>query len=580
MFNALFYLWWNSLKNRTTMRFKRLNQPKYLIGFIVGALYFYWYFFRFVIGPAQRTNYGSAQSFDPLMLEAIGAFVLCVIVLLAWVIPHKRASLTFTEAEVAFLFPAPVTRQTLIHFKLVRSQVSIFFGVFFLTIVSRRFDLNADAWIRAISWWMILSVLNLHFLASSFAMTKLMDNGISSLKRRIIVLGLAGAAIAWVVIWTKQSMPTLTDSDMANAQTLSDYAKQALTSGPLLYLLYPFRLIVRPMLTHDGLTFANAVWPPLLILAAHYLWVMRADVSFEEASIDASRKQAEKVAAMRAGNWRGAGKTPKQKRAPFKLNPMGTPAMALFWKNLINAGNLMSFRLWLVLIIVAVSMCSGLRTSGNNWPTLIGMFATMFCAWLLMVGAQFVRQDFRQDLKQMDILKVFPVRSWEIALGEILAPAVILTAVHWLLIIIALTCLVPHPPAKMAGELVLAIGLSAALIFPCLNFIALIIPNAAVLLFPAWFQSATDAPRGIEAMGQRLVFAIGQFLAFIIALAPAAGVFAANLFIVRWLAGSMTVAIVTSSLSASVVLVVEVGFGVVLLGWLFKRFDVSGEPTA
>ena len=38
MFNALFYLWWNSLKNRTTMRFKRLNQPKYLIGFIVGAV--------------------------------------------------------------------------------------------------------------------------------------------------------------------------------------------------------------------------------------------------------------------------------------------------------------------------------------------------------------------------------------------------------------------------------------------------------------------------------------------------------------------------------------------------------------
>jgi hypothetical protein len=33
-------------------------------------------------------------------------------VLLAWMIPHERAALTFTEAEVAFLFPAPVTRRT------------------------------------------------------------------------------------------------------------------------------------------------------------------------------------------------------------------------------------------------------------------------------------------------------------------------------------------------------------------------------------------------------------------------------------------------------------------------------------
>src|SRR5215471_7374960 len=46
MFSALFYLQYHSFRNRLVSRFRRLKQPKYLIGAIVGGLYFYWYFFR------------------------------------------------------------------------------------------------------------------------------------------------------------------------------------------------------------------------------------------------------------------------------------------------------------------------------------------------------------------------------------------------------------------------------------------------------------------------------------------------------------------------------------------------------
>ena len=113
--------------------------------------------------------------------------MLFVIVLLAWIIPHERAALTFTEAEVAFLFPAPVTRRTLIHFKLLRSQLRIFFSVLLLTLFSRRF--GGNAWIHALGWWLILSTLNLHFLGSSFARTMLLDRGISNWLRRLLVFG-------------------------------------------------------------------------------------------------------------------------------------------------------------------------------------------------------------------------------------------------------------------------------------------------------------------------------------------------------------------------------------------------------
>ena len=77
----------------------------------------------------------------------------------------------------------------------------------------------------------------------------------------------------------------------------------------------------------------------MLPLALHYIWVIRSDVAFEEPSVEASQKLAEKTAAARAGNWQAAGKKFKRKRPPFKLRPSGPPLMALVWKYLINAGS-------------------------------------------------------------------------------------------------------------------------------------------------------------------------------------------------------------------------------------------------
>ena len=43
---ALWYLRVNSIVGRIKSRLRRLKQPKYLAGAVVGALYFYFVFFR------------------------------------------------------------------------------------------------------------------------------------------------------------------------------------------------------------------------------------------------------------------------------------------------------------------------------------------------------------------------------------------------------------------------------------------------------------------------------------------------------------------------------------------------------
>src|SRR5262245_27264238 len=100
MISALFYLQFHSVKNRLVMRFKRLKKPKYLFGAIIGGLYFYWYFFRFLLWrPTGRGQWTGAPAMpivptvDPLLYESLGALVLLVIVLLAWFIPRERAAL-------------------------------------------------------------------------------------------------------------------------------------------------------------------------------------------------------------------------------------------------------------------------------------------------------------------------------------------------------------------------------------------------------------------------------------------------------------------------------------------------------
>ena len=102
MIAALFYLQFHSVKNRLTMRFKRLKQPKYLFGALVGGLYFYWYVFRVLLGPHRHVNGDSpittTSPADALFYESIAALVFFVFIVLAWVLPHKRAALAFTEA--------------------------------------------------------------------------------------------------------------------------------------------------------------------------------------------------------------------------------------------------------------------------------------------------------------------------------------------------------------------------------------------------------------------------------------------------------------------------------------------------
>lgn len=578
MISALLYLQCQSVKNRTLLRFKRLRQPKYLVGGIVGGLYFYFYFFRYLFGfGGHRPGLHPGPNPQmPLLYESLGAAIFLIAVLLAWLLPHERAALAFSEAEVAFLFPAPITRRGLIHFKLLRSQTAILFTTLVLMLVTNRF--GGKFWIHAAGWWLILSTLNLHLLGSSFTRTLLLDRGITNWGRRFLIFGILILAAAAVFLWARRTLPRFDLAQMANVQDLQDYVQALLTSGPLPWLLYPFRLVIRPYLAPDGRAFLAALGPALALLLAHYWWVARSDVAFEEASLEASRKVAEKVAAIRSGNLRGTVRRAKAGRAPFVLGSIGSPTVALLWKNLISAGQAFTPRLWIILASSIVMLCVLLARTAedSSLVTALGMASGMLVLWSLFIGPQILRQDLRQDLPLSDMLKMYPMRGWEVALGELLAPATILTGVQWLLLLLSIALLWNAPNAFLSQSLLLGLGFGAALIVPLLNLIILQIPNAAVVLFPAWFQTGKDRAAGIEVTGQRIIAIVAQLLVFIVTMIPATVAFGTVFYLAQGFVGRPA-GIVLASLLSAVVLSFESALGILLLGRLFERFDISAE---
>lgn len=589
MIGALFYLRLTSLRNLVGSRLRRLKQPKYLVGAIVGAAYFYLMFFRRMSAGRPSVHSGVASQVPTVLpadylpaATALGAVILMVIVALAWLVPDQRAGLTFSEAEIAFLFPAPVKRRTLIWYKLLNSQFAILFSAALITLFTGSWSfLGGSALTHALGWWFILATLNLHFMGSSFVMTRLMDSGITPWRRRLVILGLVAVLVVLTFVWLGRDLRAPQSADLVNFRTVAVYVQTMLVGGPLPWLLLPAQWVIGPFLAPDTRSFLLAVGPALAVFALHLVWVLRSEVSFEDASIAKSEKRAARVAAVREGRWRSATGSGKAQSAPFRLAPVGRPEIAFLWKNLLSTFSIFRARPFAIAALVIVAGCQWLGRDPHNRVLLatVGGVALIVAAYVLFLGPQLARQDLRSDLLNTDILKTYPLRGWQVVLGEMLTPVAILTGLLWLA---SLTVLLAFHPLRMAWltpGLRLMIGFGLVPVTPVLCALQLLVPNAAALLFPAWAQAMRNrSERGIEMMGQRLIFVGGQMLVILFALLPAVLAVVALVFINRQLIGAPVALAVGFAIAAVlVILVAEVGCGLWWLGQRFEKLDLSAE---
>jgi hypothetical protein len=578
VFGAFAYLQTTSLYNNVRQRLLRLRQPKYLVGALVGGAYLYFFLFR----RAFRTHGGAPPGFEmsPAIASTIASVValgLLLYICADWIFAGEQAQLSFTEAEIDFLFPAPLTRTSLIHFSLLRSQLAIFFSAFLIGLLLRRGGGFSGHPLQYVTgFWLLMSTLKLHGIAAPFTRERLLGLGLPSWLRRVLAASVV-AGIAIACAWSMRGLWRLPDvAAFSDVGLLRQWFDGIVATAPLSWLLAPFRWVVAPMFATDTAGFLHALPAAIAMLLLHYLWAVRAQVSFEDASIVHARKRAERTAAMREGRT-GRRLPMKPRGEPFRLSGRGESWLAFLWKGLVAMGPLYRLRTWLAACVLATIACQWLAADPARRQLLatFGIALPALGAWLLFLGPMMMQHGLRRTFERMDVLKALPLRGWQVALGELATPAAVMCFAAWWLLLFAAQAIAAGHTVLTTAQVV-AGAIAMALVAPPLFGLMLCVPFAGMLVFPAWIVAPGSGGRGIEVMGQRMVFMLGYLFTVLLAAIPAALLGGLGFLLGNWLVG-MVAAILAAAAGTWAVFAFELAVAVRLLGRRIDRFDLSQE---
>jgi len=579
MVSTFFYLTTCAIRNRIRVRLRRLREPRYLLGSLAGLAYLY-----FVFGRGVRSSRGSnGVTGRPALasliarigapMQFIGSVCLLLFATLAWLWPGSRKPIDFTRAEVQFFFTAPLTRRQLLHYKLMGSQLGLLFGSAVAALFLRPATFGS-AWTFIVGIWIVLTAIRLHSIGISLSRASLAQHGAGHSVRRWAPILVVVTALLAVVASAGLDWPRL--RALTDPGQVIEELQRVWTTGVAAVVLWPFAALMRLPLSGSAAGFLRALPAALGIVALNYIWVLQADASFEEAAAE----RAEKAATTKRTQLRA---TVKTMATPFVLAPEGRPELAIVWKNLILVGRYASLKMLIrVLPVLLVFAMVSVNSRGSGIVSLLALMCLMFAFMTVMVGPQMARNDLRQDLSRLAILKAWPIRGATLLRGEVAAPAAVLTSVAWLFILGG-GMLVPHL-AERKGELTqlvvdrLSYGAAAMLLAPAVMLVQLVVINGIAVMFPAWISIGSSRARGVEAMGQRLLMMAGIWITLIVALLPAALVAGIVGLTIYW--SLDVIPVVVPAGLAAVVLVAECWVAVELLGGLLDRTDISSvEPT-
>ncbi len=571
MASAFLYLVGCSIRNRVRVRLRRLRQPRYLAATAAGALYLYAFAFRHAMTRPARLDVSPlglfARASDTIAVA--GALALFAMSVAAWAIPLIGRPIEFTRAEAQFLLQAPIRRRHLLHYKLLRGQLGVLLATAVTTLFLRPGSL-AVAGRFLIGAWMLLATVRLHLTGVALRRLSIARHGVKALRDEWVPLGIVGAACVTLVASFASDWRSF--AALTSAGAVFREVERLASSGPAHWVLWPFGVLVRLPLAAVGGPFLRLLPAALGIVSLNYLWVVRADAVVGATAADDAAQRAHAEAAVPVVG-------PGRLRVPFRLAATGRPETAILWKNLILLGRYASARtlLGLLPLLLLAVVVSG-RSSGGIGSS-IGILSLAGAGMTVLLGPQMMRSDLRQDLANLALLKAWPVGGPALVRGELLAPAVLLSCVSWLLIGAAVAFVRPNPGVGLPAllpERAVSLALAAGVLAPAVIVGQLVIQNGLAILFPAWVATATARSRGIDAMGQRLLTLGGVVFALVLLLLPGAFAGAGVWSFVRLLVPAPGgLLIVLPALAVAAVVLGECWLAVEWLGRVFDATDAA-----
>ena len=558
---ALWYLVSRSVRNRVLRQARRVRSPRYAFALLAGLAYIV-----LLLGnPRDRPGFAR---FPTAVVELLVAGGVLLVVIWSWLYAHDRRALTFRTAEVTFLFPAPISRRTLIHYKLLRAQLLILLNTAIWTLLLDAGRVGLPIAMRAVGVWCALSTLQLHRLGATLVRTSLGEHGWYGLRRSAVAATVLVVAMALVVGAVVQAWPLA-----ATVSRIEDIgpAVRDIALMPLpTVVLAPFRALMAPLYAPHPAAWWSAIGLALALLFLHYLWVIRSDAAFEEAAADASFARIRELADRQTG---GAARAGGYSPPLSGLRPSGRPEVAFVWKNV----TMVLRRRRAVVLAFAFGVCFlgalAVRETAPRLATTVGTLLMMWSGLLVAVGPQWARNDLRSDLARLDLLRSYPLDGGAVVRAESAGSAFIITLAQMAMITVGVTALWRDPEWALSDPDRLPLLAAGVLVLPFINYIGLMLFNGAAILFPAWVTPGATRG-GVDTLGQNLLTAVAYTIALLIVLLVPA-VLAALVWNAFEASGAW--AVLAGAVAASATLALEAWLLSLWLGGVFERID---PPTA
>ena len=578
MLSASLYLIVCSARNRLRVRLRRLREPRYLIGGIVGSAYLYFAVFNRGArggggprGPGRGlAGLASAWQATGSSLAGLGGVRAGGGRLAA--AREERACCEFSRAEAAFLFPAPLTRRQLLLHKILRSQLgSLIASVVVVALVA---PASAAGRLQfAVAMWAFFVSARVYFA------------GVALTRATIVVAGCRRCAARRGPPSRSRARPSPSSAARScgsfssqPAASLSDLwvrlARTAATGLPSV-ILWPFAATLRPLAAPDAGAYLIALAGSFAVLAATTLWMLSGADVFELDAGEAVEHETDDARARRsAPRARAAGWTlPATGPRRGHLRVEERHADAQGQRRHAAAHRACRSPPPSIGLSFAVMAANRLRGAAG----VVTSFSLAVSAFGVLFGPQLMRLDLRGDLQHLDVLKTWPVRAASVIRGEILWPAGVVIATVWVgVACAALFAGTAFPRLSESWRWALAVsGIVAA---PALVIPQYVVHNAVAIFFPAWVPTGRQQPRGVDAMGQRLIMMAGVVCSLLLFALPGAIAGGIVWFALRRLLGAA--ALVPATVLFTLIVLIEVVLATEWLAPAYDRLDLLSVERA
>jgi ABC-2 type transport system permease protein len=536
MTRGLWLLMWLRLWGWLRRLGRSLGSVRGILLVVVGALVFVPWVLTWVLGDVPFGQHtAEVRRYGPLVLAGY-----CVLELLI----STGGAITFSAAEVNFLFPGPLSRRQLLAYKVTATFGSSLLSTALLTLFLRQYALTLAGAVVGL----LLAALFVQLFPMALALIASSLGARAYDRRRKIVLLVLAVLVAVALAGALRGR--------GGRELLAELERSEVAQT----LLAPFRWFVSAF-TAERLWPDLAQWASLglLVNACLLAVVFALDAHYLEASAAASERAYARLQRLRQGG-------PAMASAPAsgwaRLSVPALPACggvgAIAWRQLVTV--VRSPRSLLVALIVTgmivYSALAGRDRPGQ--PESSGWFVLILLGLLALIIPPLMPFDFRGDLDRMDVLKTLPLPAWRLVVGQLLVPVLLVSLLQVILLAILMSFGEGVDPLLLGG---------AAFVLP-LNFLLFGIDNLLFLWFPT--RQAHANPGDLQTMGRQMLLYMAKFFALVV------------MILVAFLFGGAVCVLTGMSVMAGAVVgwLVLAGFvvGLVpLIALAFNRFDVARD---